>query len=236
MDSAFQMTQRSRVLVVMIDERERDMVVQWLVAAGCEPTVTGDFQLAKQELDTRPPDLLIASVKLGPYNGLHLAIRGRLGGSGTPAILIGDTDPVLRAEAEQHRTTYIARPLDRTHFLATVHELLTLYRPARRSPRKRVPRVDALIDGTQAAVVELSYEGLRLELAETPTASVPPYFTVQVPTFNISCRVQRIWVSRPPELNDVLWCGAAIATNDASAAVAWRHFVDNIPGWTVAMN
>ena len=43
--------------------------------AGYGVTATADFQEAKRLLDAHGPDLLIADVRLGPFNGLHLVIR-----------------------------------------------------------------------------------------------------------------------------------------------------------------
>src|SRR4029450_2046743 len=95
--------------------------------------------------------------------------------------------------------------------------LLSSYNPARRSPRKRV-MAEATVDGVLASVVDLSYEGLRLEVRNAEAIALPSFFTLQVPTFDLSCRVQRVWTGRPANARDVLWCGGVLPGTSAEAA------------------
>ena len=223
----------ARILVVSADISERDTLVQWLVAAGHHASAISDFQHAKKQLDAHPPDVLIASVKLGEYNGLHLAIRARFSSSATPAIVLGPADIVLRAEAERQHAGYVTVPVDRDEIMEGVGTVLTQHRAARRTIRKRIlRRVGAYVDGHDATLIEVSYEGLRFELTSI-AEPVPTVFTLRVPTFNVACRMQRVWVERPDISGEVWSCGAELATTDASAAVAWRAFVDAVPGCTV---
>lgn len=228
------MTVRHHVLAVTPTARLGDQILQWLTAAGYSVQVLTDFATAKAELDSHPPDLLIAEVRLGAYNGLHLAIRAGAKGPGTPAIVIGGDDAVLEAEAEQHRVTYVKPPLHEARLVGMVRELLAAHRAARRFPRKRVGKLDASVDGVSAQVVEVSYEGVRVEVAHAD--ALPLYFTVHVPTFDVTCRVRRVWTKRAPNADGSIWCGAALATGDAAAAVAWRSLVDAMPGLTVVAN
>ena len=65
--------------------------------------MASEFIKAKALLDTRP-DFLITEVKLGAYNGLHLAIRAA--GQHTPTIVIGHMDPILQREAERAEAAF----------------------------------------------------------------------------------------------------------------------------------
>lgn len=199
-----------------------------LTSAGYEPTVVGDFVSAKAYLDKRP-DLLITELKLGAYNGLHLAIRA--GMHRTPTIVIGDADPVLKADAERQQATYLTSPVDSQYVIGLVGELLKGSRQTRRSTRKQVPAVDALVNEVPAHLRDVSYEGMRIESAERDTP--PPYFDVRLPQFNFSCRAQRVWTAPAGDDRSRIWCGAALSTSDGETASAWRALVDIMPGLAV---
>lgn len=226
------MSVRRQALVVVPDSELAETLVEWLTAAGYAARVVRTFAAARADLDTASPDLLIAQVKLGAYNGLHLAIRSRSRGAKTPVILVGEPDPVLQAEAARHDAVYLTVPLSQELLLETIRRTESDYRPTRRSPRKRVPMLDALVNDAQARVLDVSYEGLRLQLNEQEPATIPPYFMLRIPTFNVSCRAQRVWTLTTPDKNG-LWCGATIVGVDPAGAVAWRTLVDSVPGWTL---
>jgi DNA-binding response OmpR family regulator len=226
------MNVRRQALVVVSDAELGERLVEWLADAGYHARVLRVFAVARAELDSTAPDLLVSQIKLGAYNGLHLAIRSRSRGSKLPIILIGDPDAVLQAEAERHHTAYLGLPLDSQVFHETLRREQADYRPTRRSPRKRVPMLDALVNDVQARILDVSYEGLRLQVSEQESAAIPPYFMLRIPLFNLSCRAQRVWTQDPPDRNG-LWCGAAIVGVDVAGAVAWRSLVDAVPGWTL---
>ena len=221
------MTTSRRVLVVSKNFHQRDQLVRWLASDGYDPVAVGEFKDARRELDAHSPDLLVADVKLDAYNGLHLAIWGRGKGLSTRSILIGEPDLVLQKEAERERAAYLTPPLEQKAFLTAVASLLSSYNPARRSPRKRV-WLEATVDGVLASLVDLSYEGLRLEVRNAEAITLPSFFTLHVPAYDVACRVQRVWTGRPSTARDILWCGAVLpgTSQDAAATATWRSFVD----------
>ena len=226
------MNVRRQALVVVPDPALGELLVDWLAQGGYTARIVRTFAAARADLDAAAPDLLIAQIKLGAYNGLHLAIRSRSRGAKTPVILVGDADPVLQTEAERHHAAYLTTPLEEALLLETVRQAEAEYRPTRRSPRKRVPMLDAMVNEVQARVLDVSYEGLRLQVSDQLPATIPPYFMLRIPTFNLSCRAQRVWTLDPPDQNG-LWCGATIVGVDPAGAVAWRALVDSVPGWTL---
>jgi hypothetical protein len=221
------MTTRPHVLLAS-PSGALEPLAQSLLAAGYELTVVGDFGTAKTYLDKRP-DLLITEVKLGAYNGLHLAIRASA--KRIPTLVIGDADPVLEAEAGRQQATYLSPPIDEGSTVVLIGELLRGSRQTRRSTRKRVPPVDALVNEVPAHLRDVSYEGMRIESPNRD--SPPPYFDVRLPQFNFACRAQRVWTS--PVGGDATrsWCGAALSTADGETASAWRALVDIMPGLAV---
>jgi DNA-binding response OmpR family regulator len=224
------MTHSRRVLVVSKNYHQRDQLVRWLASDGYDPIAVGEFQDARRELDTHRPDLLVADVKLDAYNGLHLAIWGRGKGLTTRSILIGEPDLVLQKEAERERAAYLTPPLEQKAFLTAVASLLSAYKPARRSPRKKVA-LEVTVDGVLASLIDLSYEGLRLQVRNAQAISLPSFFTLQIPSYDVVCRVQRVWTGRPSTTPDVLWCGAVLpaSSQDEATTATWRHFVDAVP-------
>lgn len=227
------MNERPSVLLVAPVGGTTRLFVSSLRTAGYAPKVVGDFAAAKEALGTRPA-LLITELKLGAYNGLHLAIRA--GVQGTPTIVVGDPDPVLEAEAKRQRATYLSQPIDHERLLTVMGELLAAALHTRRSPRKQVPLLDAFVNDVPARLLDVSYEGMRLEAAEAESDALPRHFKVRLPLFNFSCDVQRVWTS-PLAGEGVatagVSCGAALSVGDADTAMAWRTLVDSLPGLAV---
>jgi hypothetical protein len=229
------MIQQPRVLLVAPDGGIVRGMVPSLRAAGYAPKVVSDFATAKEALSGRP-DLLITELKLGAYNGLHLAIRA--GVQGTPTIVVGDTDPVLEAEARRQRAVFLTPPVSPERMLRCVEDLLMAAQHVRRSPRKQVPLLDAFANDVPARVLDVSYEGMRLEAPDADSEHLPAYFSVRLPLFNFSCDVQRVWVSpisadQGEKAFNGVSCGAALSMGDADTAIAWRTLVDSMPGLAV---
>ena len=218
------MTTRPHVLLAS-PSGAHETLARSLLSAGYELTVVGDFGTAKAYLEKRP-DLLVTEVKLGAYNGLHLAIRA--GAKRIPTIVIGDTDPVLKADAERQQATYLSVPIDEPSTVVLIGELLRGSRQTRRSLRKQVPPLDALVNEMHAYLRDVSYEGMCIESPNRDTP--PPYFDVRLPQFNFVCRAQRVWTSPVSDDGSRIWCGAALSTVDGETASAWRALVDIMPG------
>src|SRR5687767_15496459 len=69
---------RRRVLIVEDDPATRTGLEKFLQLAGYDAVTASSFQSGLQALIDTPPDLLIADVRLGEYNGLQLiATRDR---------------------------------------------------------------------------------------------------------------------------------------------------------------
>ena len=216
------MISRPRILLVNPAGHAQSLA-KALTSAGYEPVVVADFLAAKAYLDARP-DLLITELKLGAYNGLHLAIRASA--TRTPTIIIGDHDPVLEADAARQGATYLTRPVDAELIVGLVARLLDRSPHTRRSTRKLVPGVEALVNEVPAQLCDVSYEGMRIESMQR---FVPPaYFDIRLPQFNFSCRAQRVWTAPAMADETRMWCGAALASIDGETASVWRALVDSL--------
>lgn len=117
--------QRHNILVVAPSPSLATKLVR-LLGDASQLVVVTTFAAAKVHLDS-PPDLLITEVKLGEYNGLHLALRARA--AGIPSIVLGD--PVFEREAEQLGATYLSPGrLGTAELPSIVGHLLDDVRPA----------------------------------------------------------------------------------------------------------
>ena len=83
-------------------------LVSWLRESGCETALTTSFSAGRDQLDAGPA-IIMAQVRLGAYNGLHLALRARA--MGIPAIVLGDADPATEREARMVGAAYL-NPFD----------------------------------------------------------------------------------------------------------------------------
>lgn len=118
------MTANRRALVVAPHADVANTVVSWLTSQGYHASLVTDYASARPEIDANPPDLLVTEVKLGEFNGLHLAMRAHQRSPGISTIVIGDDDIVLERDAVAQHATYVRRPELSTVFPETGCELL----------------------------------------------------------------------------------------------------------------
>jgi DNA-binding response OmpR family regulator len=98
-------------------------LVEPLRAAGYDVTGATTFEAAKKRLADFSPNLLIAASRLGPYNGLHLVVRGRVDHPEMVAILTAPAkDPVLEAEASRYGASCVVAPDTSDELLALVSQ------------------------------------------------------------------------------------------------------------------
>ena len=115
------MPRRHHVVIVAQNPALATTLLSWLGSAGYELAIVTTFSAAKALLETQPA-LVIAELKLGEYNGLHLALRARA--AGIPAIIIGPADAVLRKDADDLGATYLSSVLRRSEVLRLIAERL----------------------------------------------------------------------------------------------------------------
>jgi hypothetical protein len=122
---------------------------------------------------------------------------------------------------------YLGRPVERATLMCTITMAMMDERPVRRSPRKNVDRFEAVVDGTRSNIIDVSPEGLRLEIPADRRSAPPPFFSVRVPVIGVALIVQRMWAIRRSAA--ISWYGGELARNSSRAEQAWRDFVDAIP-------
>ena len=115
------MSRRHHVVIVAQNPALATALLSWLGSAGYELAIVTTFAAAKALLETKPA-LVISELKLGEYNGLHLALKARA--AGIPTIIVGPHDPVLQKDADDLGATYLTSVLRRSQVLDLVSERL----------------------------------------------------------------------------------------------------------------
>jgi DNA-binding response OmpR family regulator len=215
----------STILIVDDHRVTRLGLAEMLGDAGYSVVTTGSFEEAREILRDDPPDLLIADVRLGSFNGLQLVISGH---NRVPAIVItGYADPVLEAEARRGGADYLVKPFDPDRLLTIIREKLGTsgqnYSVPRRWRRKPVGGIAAQVGEQPARIVDVSYGGVKFEIRPGDN-KVPASFRLQLPNA-VSLQADLVWKSM---LNDQMWvCGAAVWPEESSAR-QWFGFVDTM--------
>ncbi|HZI78567.1 MAG TPA: hypothetical protein VFD69_03610 [Vicinamibacterales bacterium] len=210
----------------MTDRAESAVLADWLASDGFEPVRRPTPHSAVEEMRSRPYDVLIADAST---NGRPpLRAEGRLRRAATPAILIGNTAP-QRGETVTSQPMYLARPLDRAVLNCYLTMAILEGSPLRRSERKLVHALAAVVNGVPAKILDVSIEGVRIELAREKRAVLPPYFTVRVPIMGVGVNVRRVWAcaARGPE--PTLWYGGSLLPNRATALQGWKSLIETVP-------
>jgi hypothetical protein len=220
------MPTRPRVIVALPDLVECATVAEWLAADGFEPVRRPNPTSAVEEMRVRAFDLLVADSAMAMRDELLAANRGR--NPLTPSVVIGDA---TMADSRAGATMCLERPVERAVFVCTVTMAIMEGRPTRRSPRKLAHLFEAIADGVPCHIVDVSTEGLRLEIPRHRLSVPPPYFNVCLPLMGLAVTVQRRWAfaSTGKGPLPVTCCGGVLTANRPGVEQRWRVFVEMIP-------
>lgn len=115
----------ARILVVDDEPVVLDLLAWGLRHGGYDVVAVGRFEDAKRCIAEQPPDALVTDVRLGPFNGLQIALQLRDAVPGAPIVVLsGFDDPTLRRETEEMGGAYFVKPLPREALLAHLRERL----------------------------------------------------------------------------------------------------------------
>ena len=216
-----------RILVLDDDENALAGIVELLLDAEYRVTGASTYEEAKGLLEASAYDLLITDVRLRGFNGLNLVMKCRTDYPDMAVIIISGYDErMMDLEAGRYQAVFVGKPIRPTAFLETVAQCLSTVRRERRWPRKRVlGGFRVTVAGKPAAVVDVSYGGLRLEV---PTGTnLAQSFPVELAGIGLQFDVQTVW-SCPADNRNYMLCGAALASDQTAAAHTWRAIVDRL--------
>lgn len=216
-----------RILVLDDDPNALSGMVEILRDANYLVTGAATYDAAKRLLALGSYDLLVTDIRLRGFNGLHLV---RQSNADYPAmaimIITGYDEPMMEMEAARYRAEFLRKPFEPAMFIERVAACLATVRRQRRWTRKRVVggfRVVA--NGQPAAVVDVCYGGLQLEIPQV--SELPPSFDIEVAGIGLHFTVETIWARLSRE-GDRTICGAALATDATPGARTWRAIVDRL--------
>jgi CheY-like chemotaxis protein len=216
-----------RILVIDDDEHALLGMSELLCDQGHDVTAAATYHEAKTALSESAFDLLVTDVRLRAYNGLHLVMHSRAEHPDMAVVITtGYDEPAIALEASRYNARFVKKPIQADDFLKTIDEALSTVRRQRRWPRKRVEggfRVTAA--GRPAAVVDVSYGGLRLELADQ--VQLQGTFDVEMTSIGLHLAVEPVWAAVIPQTGKTL-CGAALAEEETPAVHAWHAIVDRL--------
>lgn len=215
----------SKVLIVDDDKTTREGLAELLEGSGYEASAVGTFEEATRILRTTPPDLLIADVRLGPFNGLQLVISSP---KPVPAIIItGFADPVLESDARRRGADYVLKPVSPSKLLELVAQKLSAATPGfgipRRWERKQIiGGMSASVADEPARIVDISYGGVRFEINRKHEGTLPASFCISLPSAQLSVQAKLVWKNL---IGEHTWlCGAMLSQETPE----WYGVVDAI--------
>jgi len=119
------MLRTNTILVADGDENVLRGVKALLASDGYDVRTTKDFDEAKRALREGGVELIIAGVRMGAYNGLHLALRSRVGQPRRPVIITHDSrDSWYQREALECGAQFVVDPVHNPELRELVHSLV----------------------------------------------------------------------------------------------------------------
>jgi DNA-binding NtrC family response regulator len=116
-----------KILLVDTDVRRRADRATALELAGFEVVGARTFDEALDAIQRNPPQLLIAAVRLGAFNGLHLVVRAHADRPEMSAIITGErADLGLASDAQRQGAVFLAEPATSSELMATITNVLSL--------------------------------------------------------------------------------------------------------------
>ena len=114
---------------VLIVENDGDALARTVEAfnrAGYIATGASTFETARQFLHrSPPPDVLIADVRLGAFNGLHLAIAGQNHNPRmTTVVTHSPADSGLQSDAARHHVAFWQKPSEARSLVSRLSKMV----------------------------------------------------------------------------------------------------------------
>lgn len=226
---------RRTALVVESDTVQLASTVQALRALDYEVVAALTFDDARRQMLVLDGlSLLVADIRLGQFNGLHLAFRARAHHPQVGVVIIDQAfDVTLEAETKRLGGIYLPRPFTNDVLSALVVQLEQGASTAsgngttRRWARRQVAGVVATVGPREARVFDISYGGLCLEFPRGDfDPALPSTLDVELNELGFSLRMHPVWV-RATTASPSWMCGGEVITTNPPAVEQWREFVDS---------
>lgn len=207
---------------------ERDLVVAALATAGMDVERLVEACRVDSDIAGRGIDCVVADGAL-LKNGFLASLRKH--DARLPIVALVDPADV-DAPLFRRGVLVLTRPIDLQSLALTVSLAHGEGRQARGKKRRRTPRVPSRAAGVPAAILDISLDGVRLEVSRASVAKLGPQFRLQVPMVALDVVLRRAWVGRAT--GDVVQCGAMLVDPDPSQRLAWERIME-LSAATVAL-
>lgn len=218
----------NQIFVVDSDAQCAAELARTLVDGTCSVSVVSSFEEVCSLAARRRPDVVITSVRLGRFNGLHLAARFRADYPGLPMIVMGDEGELaLAVDAVQLQARFVPKSTPGPELLRYIDDVIRGRKPRDLVSSRRWPRLrcdfDAIVGDDSGKVSDVGYGGLRLECHGEPAADVPR--EIALAAFGITLTAVCRWSARKD--GQVWTCGFELDSSTTDAR-AWRRVVDSL--------
>ena len=215
-----------RVLVVNADPLQLTEQVLAIAEGAFSVVGVDSYEVGRALLERMSPDILVASVRLGRHNGLHLSLLASLERGLKATIVVGGADPVLQSEATRMGARYLVTPYSRADLQGVIGRLAAGAWSPRAWPRIALATgMRAEAGNIAARITDLSYGGFRMELPPDESLSRP--FVLTLAHAGVAIAARPVWSRRGPRGVE---CGAALPGADSPALERWRALVDQKRG------
>jgi CheY-like chemotaxis protein len=210
------------VLVVTTNAADRVRYHNAFTDAGCSVTSAESFADARRQVNASVPDVLVAALRLGDFNGLHLAIVTRMAKGKATTVVLGDAESDSEPDVVATGSHYLLRPS-----VAELTGLVFRLRNAEAEPRRsrRIPVlgwVPVLVDSTVGRLLNVSNEGLAVELSGPHAYPIAATMYVSLAPDLLDVAAARSW-TRPTTQGTV--CGLRLAGESAREESDWYDWV-----------
>ncbi len=145
-------------------------------------------------------------------------------GSRVPVVALVDASAATDPAFSRAGVSALVRPFDAKGLTLAVSLAHGDARPARAGARRRTPRVPSKVSDAPAIILDISRDGVRLELSRAHAAKLGPQFRFQVPMVALDVVLRRAWVASAP--GGLVHCGATLVGATASQMLAWERILE----------
>jgi DNA-binding NtrC family response regulator len=113
------------VLIAEDDAATLSGLAAYVHMAGFSVVPVASFAEARRLMRFVRPDVVVADVRLGEYNGLQLVVQaGSLDPPPSLIVTSGFADPVLVAEAERMGAIFLVKPIDPARLIDLISKMV----------------------------------------------------------------------------------------------------------------
>ncbi len=216
--------------LALSDRAERDVVAAWLATADMVVEVLVEACKVDADVAGRGLSCVVMDESLW-RRGFLASLRKH--DPRLPVVAVVSASAVADADGDLARAGVgvVARPLDAEALVLAVSLAFGEGRQARSRIRTRTPRVPSRVGGASATILDISANGVRLEVPLTALARLGPQFRLHVPMVALDVVVRRAWVGHA--VGGLVQCGARLVNPDAGQMLAWERIME-LSGSTVA--